>query len=481
MNPPLIRLSRVLLPALTLALTLVVGCQRYRAKPLTPEAVQASLTPPPLTALQARARDLAREGCFPPVILDPRRGLTPDAAAVLAALVNPTLRADRNRLALSSAQLFQAGLLPNPQFTASDDFITSGPGVVNPFGIGVNWDVTTLITHETRIRAARATQASIRLDVAWVEWQAAEGAKAAVYDLASIQQQLAYARAVDQRLAGNLRVIQGAVDRHERTLLDLSAAATASQTAHADALALEQQLARQRLVLLRAIGLPPATQLTLDPGVTLPGELRLPNDEQLTAGLESQRLDLIALRHGYDAEEQNVRVAILQQFPRINIGPTRTEDNTGVHTVGFAATVDLPLFDRNQGMIAAERATRQKLFDEYVSRVFQARVDVAMLLADIRAVMPQIAAATAAIPDLRQLVETYRIAVDQGNADVLSYYTAQNDLAQKEIALVKLKQGLVDDKIALEIAVGRYLPDVTALPTTQPTQPVERASAEVQP
>ena len=34
--------------------------------------------------------------------------------------------------------------------------------------------------------------------------------------------------------------------------------------------------------------------------------------------------------------------------------------------------IDIPLFDRSQGIIATESATREKLFDEYVTRVFQA-------------------------------------------------------------------------------------------------------------
>jgi outer membrane protein, heavy metal efflux system len=67
---------------------------------------------------------------------------------------------------------------------------------------------------------------------------------------------------------------------------------------------------------------------------------------------------------------------------------------------------------------------------------------------------------------LETLVSTYRDALEQGNADVLSYYTAVGNLAQRRLDLLKLKQQLVQNRIALEIAAGQYLPD--DLPSTAP-------------
>ena len=456
-----------LLPALLLA-----GCTQYEPRPLTHAAVEQAMAAPSSAELRARSRQRG----LPPVELDPRKQLTPDSAAVLAVLLNPTLRADRNRLALSSAQLFQAGLLPNPQIGATNDWVSSGPGVVNPFGIGVTWDFTSLITHEAKLQAARESSASIQLDAAWTEWQTAEAAKAAVYDLVALQHQLEEARDVQKRLTQDADVIRAAMERHEKTVLEVAAADAAAQTAEADSLALEQQVAHQNLVLLRAIGLPPTTRVEIGSRVILPSKLELPATSELSDGLEDRRLDLLALRRGYQAEEQNVRVAVLQQFPKINIGPTRAEDNTGVHTWGLSATVDLPIFDQYQGAIRTEQATRQKLFDEFVSRVYQSRSDITMLLADIESLTRQITAADEALPALRKLVDSYRLAVDQRSADVLSYHIAQNNLEQKEISLLKLKQQLADSLIALEIAAGRVLPQPAAVAQTRPT-----TSSEEQP
>ena len=59
-----------------------------------------------------------------------------------------------------------------------------------------------------------------------------------------------------------------------------------------------------------------------------------------------------------------MRAAVLAQFPRVNIGFSQLRDTTNVVTSGFGVTIDLPVFDRNQGHIAIERATRKQLFDE---------------------------------------------------------------------------------------------------------------------
>ena len=138
-------------------------------------------------------------------------------------------------------------------------------------------------------------------------------------------------------------------------------------------------------------------------------------------------------------------------------------DTTNVHTSGFNVAIDVPIFDRNQGVIAAERATRQRLLDEYRQRVFEARSDVATAIADMRSLDRQISAAEEALPLLEKLVDSAQTAIEQRNADVLSYYTARSNLLQKRIQLIKLQEQLLEAHTALEIASGRYLPINSAL------------------
>jgi outer membrane protein TolC len=458
-----------LIPAAYLA-----GCQRYEPMPLTGPAVERSLAPPfgklrtapDEEQLRSRASEL-RHPMLAPVPVDLRAGLTPDSAAIVAVVANPTLRAQRNRGSLAAAQLLQAGLLPNPTLDFTFDPPTGGNtlGAVNAYSIGPSWEVTALITHDAKVAAARAQSQSVRLDVAWQEWQFAQAARKAVYDLVALRAQAAVAASVDREMSENAAVVRKAVDARMKTLLDLSASEAATQKAHADFLAVRRDMNRQQLALNQALGLPPDMPVKIADGVPMASALSLPPDQDLLMGIDDRRLDLLALRHGYESQEQTLRATILAQFPKIVLGIHQASDNTGVISTGLGVTVDLPIFDRNQGNIAIQKATRQQLFDEYAARLFEARSTVALALDDIRSLTEQIAAAEAAVPALEELVKTYRNAVDKHNADVLSYYTAQNDLAQKRIELLKLKQELMDNRIALEIAAGRYLPDP---PATQP-------------
>ena len=94
-----------------LGLALVfAGCATYTPEPITDETVNHALQPPDPTVLRARATDLG-VAVPDPVSLDWREGLTPDGAATLAVLLNPTLKAERDRRGLARAQVLEAGIL----------------------------------------------------------------------------------------------------------------------------------------------------------------------------------------------------------------------------------------------------------------------------------------------------------------------------------------------------------------------------------
>jgi outer membrane protein, heavy metal efflux system len=240
--------------------------------------------------------------------------------------------------------------------------------------------------------------------------------------------------------------------------LDLSAAEATLQQAHLSVLSLEQEQKRERLMLTQTLGFPPNSIIPIEQNIALPSWKALPSATNIIDGIEERRLDLLALKMGYESQEAKLRAAVLSQFPRINIGFHQARDTTNVVTTGFGITIDLPFFDRNQGQIAIERATRKQLFDEYIARLFEARSNVVSTLADIESVKRQIDTTEKAIPTLKNLVQTYYTALQQGNADILSYYNARNNLFAKRIEVLKLKRDLADLGIALEIAAGQYFP-----------------------
>lgn len=435
------------------------GCAHYRPHPLTNEAVSDRLRPPDWQLVRMKAADL-RHPLLRPVKLRRGEGLSPDAAAVLAVLLNPSLVAERDRRGIAAAQLLQAGLLPNPQLSANLDKVIGGAGAPDAhtaYGFGIGMDLQALLQRGAKRAAAEANAKSVDLDIAWKEWQVAEAAKLATYQLIADRQQLAIARAIDERLSRQLGVLRKAVNEHYRTIVDLTTAESARQDAHATALGLEQAVRSDELALDRAIGLPARTPILLKQGLDLPMQLNLPAIDDLDASIETTRLDLLALKRGYESQEQKVRAAILGQFPKLSLTVNAASDNTQVRTVGPSLTMGLPIFDRNQGAIASERATRQQLFDEFVNRVFDARAEIARQVANAGALADQIIAAKAAVGALQRQVSTYRIAANEHNLDAFSYYSALNSLNQKRLQVLKLQSELVAAQIALELATGRYL------------------------
>ncbi len=434
------------------------GCAAFHALPLSSEAVEKSLRPVGGKALEISVREI-KHPLLRPVRLDASDGLSPDEAAVLAVVLNPALRATRDQCAEAEAQLLKAGILPNPQLSGNLDFVTGGAtaGTQTGTGYGLNWDLRSLITHGQELASARADVKAVRLDVAWEEWQTALAARSAVYDLVALNAQVTLAGEISARLASNAALVKKAEEAHEMNLLDSSTVVVSANDARATLLGLQQECEQRRIALNRAIGYPASTQLRLQGDASLPSRVDPPSESSLLHGLEQRRLDMLALKRGYESEDAKLRAAILGQFPNISIGFSRTSDTSNVHTFGPAITIDLPLFDRNQGSIALENATRKRLFDEYTNRVFEARSDIAAALADIHSLNAQISQAENALPAFSHVVETSGKAVAEGNAEILGHYALQNDLTQKSLDILKLKQQLAQARIALETAAAWHL------------------------
>jgi outer membrane protein TolC len=308
------------------------------------------------------------------------------------------------------------------------------------------------------VAAAEANELAVHLDIAWQEWQAALAAQTSLYDLASLRTQVTEAEEIDARLSKNAALLKAAAESRDKTVLDAASAESSADEARAILLQLRQELEQSRIALNRAIGFPPGTDLQPQDDVTLPSRLNPPSESSLLDGLEERRLDLLALKRGYESQDAKLRSAIIAQFPNINVGFSGAADTGNVQTLGPGVTIDLPFFDRNQGNIAIETATRQQLFDEYANRVFEARQDIAAALADIRSLNDQIAHAERSLPVLRKVVQVSEESVKSGDADVLAFRIAQNNLTQRSIDLLKLKQQLARSRVALESAAAWHLP-----------------------
>ncbi len=447
------------LPAL-LAFWLVTGCATSGAKPdaLGSGAVDAALQAPPIERIRVDAAKLEHP-LLKPLVIDGRDGFSPDEVALMAVLASPQLRALRDQRGVAQAQVLQAGILPNPQlgYALDQPHGNSDPSLITGKNLGVSWDFTSLLGRSDRVAGAKATAGALDLDIAWQEWQTAQGARLSAFRLLALQQRLPLLRQMEGDLAETLAAVRQAATLGHLTALDLTTATELWITAQNNRFAAEQENRTERSALNLALGLPADTELALKPAAAFPVLAPEVTPATLLQGLEKRRLDLVALTLGYESNEAGVRAAVKAQFPRIGLSFAKVNDTSDVRTHTYSVTVDLPLFDRNQGVIAAAKATRQQLFDEYVARVAEARAEVTLIFANLAAVRAQLAAAAAALPELEQLVAAYEKALETRNADVTAYRDARATLAARRLEQASFQQQVLELEVALEIATGRPL------------------------
>ncbi len=429
----------ILLPA---ALAALAGCASYSALPLDKEAR------PKDTAEQLRHE----------TPLPARLGV--DDIAMLALLNNPDLVAARTQHGVAQAQLLSAGILPNPSLSASYGFLLGGPGTMGALAAGLSQDLKSLVTLSAKKGAARQAARAVDASLLWQEWQTIGKARLQAVDLIEGERQ--------RRLLGqNLALLQDRLERSRQALAqgdNTLAALVPELTAAADARKqlddLERQQETRRRDLDAFLGLSPQVTLPLDENISLPA-IDAEAVTQSLPGLVDRRPDLVALQLGYGSQEEKVRGAVLAQFPLFSLGVSGGHDTSDVRTLGPQITMDLPIFDRNQGNIALERATRQQLHDEFSLRLATARSEVQALLADQDLLQRQYTAKQAQLAELDHTAQNADSAFRSGDLDERSYIDLITARNAKQQEILTMEQSLLQQQVAIATLIGAGMPPVS--------------------
>jgi len=410
---------------------------------------------PDLERLKVAAKEL-HHPLVRPVKLDLSDGLSPDEAAVLAVLANPELVAVRDAHGEVAAQLVTAGLLPNPFLSVEVDHPhgSGSEGTVNAYNAGLGIDITSMIGRAARVAEASATLDAVDLGIAWQEWQTAQAARLATIRLAMVGRRLELIRSEARFEAATVKVLERAMEQGDVTMQDLGVHRSALEALRQLEGTLARSEARTRSKLNLLLGLPPESRLQ----VVLPGDETacpaLTGARELVRRAATARLDLKALEMGYRAQEARVRQAVLAQFPSLSIGITAQRNETDIRFLGGFVNLGLPIFDRNQGAIAGERATRTRLEHEFEARLAVVRADVERLVEEDRLLDGQIATARRGIASLARIEAAERQGVASGDVDRLAWQSVRARLFELKLREVSLLQARLEGRVALETAVG---------------------------
>lgn len=443
--------AAALLGACTMALS---GCAWYHSEPLSPAVTSSSETQVQRVQIDPSRMPLPELASHR---FDPSDGFDIEEVAMLAVANNPALKLARDDLHIACAQAYSAGLLPDPQLSISSDY-PGALGTTRAFNYGISMDVMAIVTRSANRKSADATVAKTDLGLLWQEWQTVAQAKQLfvksrfqTQTLPLLQQQrdltrVRYERMVEAQRDGNL------------TADSLTAALTAYSDAnrqYTDAQRAAQQTHHDLNALL-GLGQDVQLQLTGDETDTPPADATI--DSALSA-LPERRPDLLALQAGYEAQEQKYRAAILSQFPSLSVGFVRARDTSNIYTSGFQINLSLPIFNRNQGNVAIERATRQRLRDEYQDRLNTAHADVAQMRADTTIITRQLQATQAALPDVDIAANHAADAYAAHDLAIGAYVDAQTAAITKRVDTLTLLEQLAEQRIALQALLGSAIPD----------------------
>jgi outer membrane protein TolC len=427
------------------ALLLLAGCATYAPQPLATAIADAD---PAVLSRDARTID---RPYLTPAAIDLAAPLDDNALAVLAVLNNPDLKALRSKAGVADAQVFAARLLPDPTFSIGASPVLSGPDPVAEIAGALGFDLDALRTGKVRRAQAEAQAKQVRLDIAWAEWQTAGQARLQAVRIRRLRQQVSLLE-IGQRGAQSLldRTLRAAA-RGDLSNDPLLAARAAELTARDQLTTAQHDLAAAELELRHLLGLPPDTPLSLAPSHDSGAAI---DSAHLLQVALANRADLQALRAGYDAQEAAVHKAVLDQFPGLALNFGVTRDTSKNLIAGPSVDLTLPLWNRNRGGIAVERATRAQLKAEYDARLFQTRADIAAAVSAIALARRQRDAIRADLPHYEQAAQASRRAADRGDVSIATAEAAEGVLGDKEVALSAADQSIDEAMIALELLTG---------------------------
>lgn len=396
-----------------------------------------------------------------PTKLDAEQPLKPDQVALLAVVNNPELAAQRGKIAGARADVVSARALPNPSLGFAYAWLAGGPGTANAITASLSQDIQSIVTYRPHVAAAEARFAQVRADSLWQEWQVAQKARLLAIGVSADAREIKFREEELDLLTKELAQVRQATAAGN---LSLSAEAPL-RAAEAGA---QRDLAAARLTQLKdwqelnsLLGLQPNVRFAVSP----PEPVNLPDDlDPLLATLPTRRPDLVALRLGYDAAESDVRAAILGQFPAFSLGVAGGSDTTGVKSIGPQVTMDLPIFNRNQGKIASTQATRLQLRAEYQSRLDDAEGTARGLLVRAHAAADDLARAREAAASAASILEAALRAYTRGNMSNRDLADFQSTALDRQLDVLAYERALQEDALGLSVELGLGFPRAMLAP-----------------
>jgi outer membrane protein, heavy metal efflux system len=387
--------------------------------------------------------------------IDIRRPLTVDQISLLAILNDPDLKSERGTIDVAGAGVVKATIIPNPMANFSYGALISGPATTSSLSAALSQSLAAIITQHARYKAAKFHFYQVGADELWREWLVAEKARQLAADIHSVDRSIALMRQEIVLLSQELAGVKKAISAGNLTLAAEAPLAAAQAVAENSLVTLKLSRLKNWQALDSLLGLDPKVRFRIVRPVFDP----LPrNIESLVADLPERRPDLAALRLGYDSADEDVRAAILGQFPAVSLGGSYNKDTSEVVTAGPTFDFALPVFDRNQAQVARTTATRILLRAQYQARLDRAVANVRALVAQIHQLSMDLMTARNAAAAAQALAKTARQAYAQNNLDQRTVTDYETTALERRSEIVTIERQINEDNIFVGVELGIGLP-----------------------
>jgi cobalt-zinc-cadmium efflux system outer membrane protein len=287
---------------------------------------------------------------------------------------SPELLAERREIEIARGQLTQARVLaPNPELDLRAPGGWSN-GAIDEFEISLSQELEVAGQRRQRIRAADFGLSRSEATVDDAIRRTLADASHAFFEALAAQERLTVVTELDSLNRRLVEVTRIQTREGEISVMDANLAEIEAGRARARRLAAEREALAARLELKRLIGIPPGQEIRLVAG---PGDLAEPadlNPDVLLSLALSRRPDLAAWSRAMEEADARATLARREAIPspRVGVFIEREERHpavggtpdprTGLGSprVGVGVSLPIPLFQRNQGIVAENRARSEQ-------------------------------------------------------------------------------------------------------------------------
>jgi cobalt-zinc-cadmium efflux system outer membrane protein len=284
--------------------------------------------------------------------------LTLDASVQIALLNNEDLQATYEELSLAQADLVQAGLLQNPVFGVGVSVPVAGQGVLGQalspgFSLSVTQDFLSILLLSARKKVAASALEATKCRVGDAVIRIAFEAESAYYTLQAAEQIVAMRETILGAGEAALDLATRQHDAGNASDLDLATERAVVEQVRTDLKRSTTDVLVAREALTRIMGLWGAdTEFTVPSKLPDPPPLEVPLEHQESLAID-RRLDLAAARGDLQTLSYALATAKNQRFiGAASVGAEFERSPEGYSTVGPTASIELPLFDQKQAVIA---------------------------------------------------------------------------------------------------------------------------------